>query len=201
MHSIKLARVAASMAAVALFAAPALRAQARFAQTAPATWDIFGGYSALLPTGSNNNGINAKGFDVSISQRPYTSARWIGGTIEGSGSYLPSTVTTSGLNTIKTTASYYTLLGGPSVLLPARHIRPFARILFGTVIARSSTTVNGFTTSTRPATFAYSVGGGLDVPITHLFSLRAQADWLQFHNQDTSSTDKIRTSAGLAARF
>ena len=112
----------------ALAATPAAFSQA-VAAAYPNTVDIFGG-------GSYNEAFSPSsheyGWDASITERPYPSHPWVGGTIEGSGAY-SSTAAHGAIPAISN--QFLTAMGGPAFVLNVNRIQPFARVLVGTGVA------------------------------------------------------------------
>jgi hypothetical protein len=160
------------------------------------TWDLFGGFSFEHPTATNS--VDLYGFDASVSERPYRSVPWVGGTIEASGAY--SNQTTTIINVpVSTSLSQYTFMGGPMIALPSGHVRPFARALFGEVI--EDTSVSNSSTTTSLQNFGLAAGGGIDLSINSRWAVRGQADWLYIRETSTSASKYIRASAGIVFRF
>jgi hypothetical protein len=165
---------------------------------APTTWELFGGgtfergVSSTLPE-------NLYGWDTSVSERPYASYPWVGGTIEASGSYHNSTATASNI-VIHGSEAWYTVMGGPSVAFRVKRVQPFARVLLGEVVDSASASANGQSVSSSTKHFGTSMGGGVDVAVNRRFALRAQADWLWWR-EDSQSVALVRTSVGGVFRF
>jgi hypothetical protein len=153
----------------------------------PPTWDIFGG-------GSYNESFSPSdhefGWDASVSERPYAIHPWIGGTIEASGAYTSSSAAAS-------SSQFYTVMAGPTFVLPESRIRPFARVLLGSAIQRTSTT--GGETNTEH--FGLALGGGVDVPFSRFWSVRGQADWVRSYLSANDTSNMLRASAGFVLRF
>lgn len=160
--------------ACALFALPS------HAQTTPAA-DASVGYSFLRLTGSN--GVNLNGVSGSAS---YNANDWFGlvgdlGVYHGSPSGVGFTATT------------YTF--GPRFTY--RHdsqVQPFVQALFGG--SHFSASYGGFGGSSNP--FAFSIGGGADVPLggSDRVGLRPQFDYFGFRSNGSTS-NSVRISIAL----
>jgi hypothetical protein len=183
-------RSAVLMVAV-LAAAPAAFSQAEAAY--PTTVDIFGGgsYNELFSPSSHEYG-----FDVSVTERPYLTHPWVGGTIEGSGAY--SSTAGHGA-TPGVSNQFYTAMGGPMFVLRSSHIQPFGRVLLGTGVQRVSAGGSAMTTNT--AHFAFSAGGGVDVGISRSWAFRGQADLVRTFVSAANTSNMLRASVGLDFRF
>jgi hypothetical protein len=165
----------------------------------PPTWDLFVG-------GTLQRGVlstptpNYYGWDASVSERPYRSHPWIGGTVEGSGSYLNSSSTVSGTS-VRTDSGAYTIMGGPSVAFKLPGIQPFARVLMGVDLNREAVSVNDQTASHAWSRgFGTAFGGGLDISVTQRFAIRGQADWLRYWASNLQSSNSVRASVGVVFR-
>lgn len=160
--------------ACALFALPS------HAQTTPAA-DASAGYSFLRLTGSN--GVSLNGVSGSVS---YNANDWFG-LVGDLGVYHGSP---SGIGF---TASTYTF--GPRFTY--RHdsqVQPFVQALFGG--SHFSASYGGFGASSNP--FAYSFGGGADVPFggSDRVGLRPQFDYIGF-SSNGSTSNSVRISIAL----
>lgn len=163
------------------------------------TWDLFGGASFIHPTDANSSG-NLYGWDASITQRPYSSYPWIGGTIRVNGGYL-QTSTSISTATLRSSYSMYTAMGGPSVHFRLRPVEPFAHALVGAVIEKVNTTGIGEPFASSSTHFGYSLGGGLDVPLSTRWAIRGQADWMNTRESATQNTNRLGVSTGVVLRF
>ena len=181
---------------------------------APATWDVF------LGGGWENSGSQtAYGWDGSVSEFPYRSHRWLGGTVDGSGYYY----TKLGIG-----YQIFPIMAGPSVVATNRHFRPFARIMAGGVLNRvSATRVSLLTIPKRygetvevnpkfpsPPTipgpaeitphFGFAGGGGIEIPVSSRLAIRGQADWIEYMVDSKGQSqfqNVIRSSAGIVLRY
>lgn len=110
----------------------------------------------------------------------------------------------------------FTYLFGPQIKFHSPKFQPFAHLLLGG--AHSNVYGNAFTTICQPTggacafskapsgnAFAMAVGGGLDLPITSLVSIRpAEIDYLltNFNNRfNQSNQNNFRYSAGITFTF
>ena len=87
---------------------------------------------------------------------------------------------------------------GPVLRLPnPTHLTPFVHALGGG--AHTSGDAGGISAGETDA--AWAVGGGLDLNLAPLISVRlAQADYLQIHSNGTN-LNNFRYSAGIVLRF
>jgi hypothetical protein len=166
--------------------APSAFAQAH-PQSYPPTWDIYAG-------GSYNESFSPSqheyGWDASVSERPYLTHPWVGGTIEASGAYPPSSSTTAN-------SQLYTAMAGPLFVLRNPHIQPFGRALLGAAIVRTQTTAG----ETNIAHFGLAVGGGVDIPFSHYWAIRGQADYVRSYTTSTNTSNMLRASVGFVLKF
>ena len=152
----------------------------------------------MHPTDSNAPG-NLYGWDASVAQRPYSSYPWLGGTIRVNGAYL-QTSTPIARSTFESSYSIYTLMGGPSVHFRLRPVEPFAHALLGAVIQKVNTSGLGEPLASSSTHFGYSLGGGLDIPLSTRGAIRGQADWINTKESATHS-GKLGVSTGVVLRF
>jgi Outer membrane protein beta-barrel domain len=160
--------------ACALFALPS------HAQTTPAA-DASVGYSFLRLTGSN--GVNLNGVSGSVS---YNANDWFGlvgdlGVYHGSPSGVGFTATT------------YTF--GPRFTYRRdSEVQPFVQALFGG--SHLSASYGGFGATSNP--FAYSIGGGADLPLggNDRVGLRPEFDYFGFRSNGSTS-NSVRLSVAL----
>jgi hypothetical protein len=140
------------------------------------------------------------GWDASVTERPYSSYPWVGGTIRVNGAYLQTSTSVSAV-TLKTSNSMYTMMGGPSVHFRLRPVEPFAHALFGAVIEKVNTAGIGEPLASSSTHFGYSLGGGLDVPLSTRWAIRGQVDWINTRESATQNTGKLGVSTGVVLRF
>ncbi|HEX9120728.1 MAG TPA: hypothetical protein VF840_09335 [Terriglobales bacterium] len=160
-----------------------------FAQEAPTPKvDIFAGYSWMNPGGRvgtlNLPSIN-KGFGVTST---YNFNRWVGLSIDAEGHY-------GDFERIST------VMVGPRLKLRQEHFEPFAHGLVG--LHRLSLSSLG--TDNR---IGIVVGGGFDIPLTRIFSLRLiEADYVWAHHNyrpavaNTSNLAGARLRSGIVLNF
>ena len=177
------------------------------AQSAPtsstaSTWDVFVGGNLQRGVANNIGGnFNYFGWDAAVSERPYRSHPWIGGTVEASGSYRNTASTVSGVSA-NVDDGVYTMMGGPVVASSSQHLRPFAHVLLGGIFDRTSVSLGGQSATTvSTQCFGTAFGGGVDVSLAPRVALRGQADWLRFWASDLQSSNLIRASVGAVFRF
>lgn len=144
------------------------------------TWILFGGYSYAY-AGQNKN---YPGWNASVTEYPYPSHPWIGGTIEASGGYRSQSGTTYGS---------YTVMGGPAFNPCSGYLRPFARVLLGGVINTTSAAPGSSAAPAPVKSFGVDVGGGVDFYLTDHWGFREQGDWI------SSSRNGSRANMGKGA--
>jgi hypothetical protein len=110
----------------------------------------------------------------------------------------------------------FTYVFGPQIKVRAHGVHPFAQVLFGA--AHANLYGNAFRQICQPVAgacasskapaddaFAMTVGGGADIPVGHVVSIRpAEIDWLltRFTNQFANSNqNNFRYSAGIVFSF
>lgn len=166
-----------------------LASSALFAQEAPTPKvDIFAGYSWMDPGGRVGTvslpSIN-KGFGVTTT---YNVNQWAGLSIDAEAHYGDS-------------ERIATVMVGPRFKLRQEHFEPFAHALFG--LHRLSLT--GLGTDNR---IGGVLGGGFDIPLTRIFSLRLiEADYVWAHHNfrptiaSTSNLSGARLRSGIVLNF
>jgi opacity protein-like surface antigen len=212
-----------------------LMASLASAQQTPPKVQIFGGYSLLH---ADKGGLTDLKVDLGLhdpfsqfavktyfngwnAEGQYNLGRWVGVAVDASGySGVPITasIPVSGLPR----QSRYSLLVGPVISYRTKSpFTPFGHVLFGwerfhldgSAPAGAATSV-----STSYTDFAMALGGGLDLRVSHRFSIRAvQVDWYRtylnlskFYNSayNTQQFDglatrekNVRISTGLVVQF
>jgi peptidoglycan-associated lipoprotein len=166
-----------------------------FAQDTPKV-DIFAGYSYVRENPSTNgaSGFNLHGGSASIA---YNANHWLSG-VADFGGYHGNNLLGTGID-----GTVSTYLFGPRVAY--RHyerVTPFAQVLFGVAHASGS----GFGVSSSDNAFAMTVGGGVDVKLTHRFSWRpAQVEYLMTRFSETGTSNQtqnnLRASTGFVFHF
>jgi len=156
--------------------------------------EVFGGFQYFRAnTGTNFANLdhfNLNGWDASLSG--YFN-RYIGVTADFSGAYGSPEFLGVPIHT-----KQHTFMFGPVVRLPnPTHITPFVHALGGGV--HISADAQG--TSSSDTNAAWAVGGGLDLSLGPLFSIRpAQVDYLQTRTGGDSQNN-FRYSAGVVIKF
>jgi len=89
-----------------------------------------------------------------------------------------------------------TILFGPRVTVGALGIKIFGHFLVG-----GEHSANSGGVKISGGTFAYALGGGLDVPIAPFFAWRVMGDRLSAPNQSPSTGTHARFSTGIVFRF
>ena len=185
-----MARLAAILFALSLFAAPAL------AQI-PTSGNVFFGYSYYNTNFSNIGRANLNGWEGSLEKKIFPG---VGIVADFSGHYgSQSYVSPSNACALGSPCpSGYNIhafegMFGPRFSASLGKFRPFAEFEFGFGHA----SVNGIVSDTS---FAAASGGGLDYRIIRPIALRLQADFVSTHlfNMYQSS---LRLSTGLVVRF
>ena len=180
-------RVFAVLVLVALFSCPLLAADTPKVE-------VYGGFqyfranSGLDVSGIDN--FNLNGWNASLTG--YFN-RFMGVTADFSGAYGTPEVLGVPIHT-----KFHTFMFGPVVRLPnPTHIVPFVHALGGG--AHLSADASGQSGSETDA--AWAVGGGLDLDMGRLLSIRpAQVDYLQTRAGGTSQNN-FRYSAGIVIKF
>jgi len=154
--------------------------------------EVFGGFQYFRANSGvpDIDNFNLNGWNASLSG--YFS-RFFGVTADFSGAYGKPQVLGVPINT-----KLHTFMFGPVVRLPnPSHITPFVHALGGGV--HISGDVQGVSASETDA--AWAVGGGLDVGVARMLSVRlAQVDFLQTRSGGTNQNN-FRYSAGVVIKF
>lgn len=114
--------------------------------------------------------------------------------------------------TVQSSGNMFTYLFGPQIRVPGHRISPYLNFLFGgahtSVFADAIAACGNCTTTAAPSgnSFGMSIGGGLDLPVTHVVAIKvADIDYLmtRFNNGLTGGDNQhnFRYSAGLVFRF
>ena len=179
-----------SLSAVSLFGSAA------YAQDTP-KFDVFAGYSYVRenPSTSGVDGFNLHGGSASIA---YNANHWLSG-VADFGGYHSNNILGTGVD-----GTLSTYLFGPRISYHRdSRITPFGQVLFGVAHIGGS---NGLAFSTSNNSYAMTVGGGVDVKISHRFSIRpAQVDYLltRFNEFGTGAQtqNNLRVSTGVVFHF
>jgi hypothetical protein len=194
----KLRLSVALIACAVIFSVAAAPAQTTLNYTPAA--EVFGGFS-LHRTQFGTDMQNAPGFDFSFGYnafKPLRLAADFGGQYHGTDVFIVGS---------KVSTSNYQLLFGPE-FVARNHSRytPFVHGMFGWMTRRYNVpnglqTCNGFTCTEQKTTvisdsgLALALGGGLDVALTPMFSLRAiQFDYIRSHMSRNDPNFEVDTS-------
>lgn len=181
---------------VCLLALVSLSSVAVSAQDVP-KFDLFAGYSYVRanPVTSGVDGFNLHGGSASIA---YNANSWLSG-VADFGGYHSNNILGTGVD-----GTLSTYLFGPRLSYRRNsHFTPFGQVLFGVAHIGGS---DGLAFSTSNNSFAMALGGGVDVKITHHFSLRpVQVDYLltrfdEFGN-GAQNQNNLRVSTGVVFHF
>lgn len=142
--------------------------------------DVSTGYSFLRVGGSNGTNMNGGTGSIAINAN-----QWLG-LVGDFGFYHASP------QGISTSAATYTF--GPRFTYRASRVMPFGEALFGG--SHLSASAGGESVSTNP--FAYSFGGGADVPVdsTGKITVRPEVEYLGLR-QSGATENCVRISVGL----
>jgi hypothetical protein len=179
-----------------------LAVQAQSQDRDPTTYEVYGGGSYSRAFATTN--IDAYGWEASLTQYPYQSRRWVGGTVEGSGLFDTRKETVPALTLSDST---YSMMGGPAFSAPsARGFKPFAHALVGAVIAKTNVTgtdADAFrsTLGTTRTALAWALDGGVDFPMAPRWWARGQAGWLTYKENLSDRVNDLRVSAGIVLKF
>jgi outer membrane immunogenic protein len=166
-----------------------------FAQETP-KFDIFAGYSYVRdnPATSGVSSFNLHGGSASVA---YNVNHWLGA-VADFGGYHANNILGTGID-----GTLSTYLFGPRVSYRRfERITPFAQTLFGVAHASGS----GFGVTSTDNAFAASFGGGVDVKLSHRFSIRpAQVEYLLTRFPEATSNrqtqNNLRVSTGVVFHF
>jgi opacity protein-like surface antigen len=162
--------------------------------------EIFGGYS-FLHTNTGITGIsdlaslNSNGWDAAITGN---FNQFLGVTAEANGEYKSENVAGASGK-----IHLHSFLFGPTLSLRAPKVKPFAHVLFGVSRASASADVSGIGSvgSVTDNAFAMAMGGGLDVSVAPLISVRlGQLDFVRTQF-GSDSQNHLRYAAGIVLKF
>jgi opacity protein-like surface antigen len=156
------------------------------AQENAAKFDLFGGYSYF--NGSSSGAASRFSLNGWNAQGTYNFTRWLGATADFGGYYG---------SPFKVSANDYTFLFGPTINVRTPHFTPFVHALFG-VDRFHAAALGG---SINDTAFAMAMGGGVDIPVKGMFSIRAgQIDWMRTDHFNNAQNN-LRFSTGVVFRF
>jgi outer membrane immunogenic protein len=160
-------------------------------------FDLFAGYSYVRanPGTSGVDGFNLHGGSASIA---YNANSWLSG-VADFGGYHSNNILGTGVD-----GTLSTYLFGPRISYRHHsHFTPFGQVLFGVAHIGGS---DGLAFSTSNNSFAMALGGGVDVNVSHRFSIRpVQVDYLltrfnEFGN-GAQNQNNLRVSTGVVFHF
>ena len=209
------------MKAITCWAAGMLLTVFAFGQEFP-RYEVGADYSYVryVPSAyaTNNHSLNGGGvsFVVNINEYLGIKADLQGYASTTSFFVFPPSVNFPGGASGSVSGNLFTYLFGPQIKFRSPKVQPYAHLLVGG--AHSNVYGNAFTTICQPAAgacgfskspsgnaFAMAVGGGLDIPITSLVSIRpAEIDYLltDFNNRfNQSNQNNFRYSGGITFTF
>lgn len=177
--------------------------------------EVFTGYSFMSagfpfstdPAAGNGNGV-LNGWNFSAAVNPN---RWIGIVGDFGGYYGPVTkgTTFKPANCVLCTSDFngtlhniHTFTAGPQVSIRQDRVTVFAHALFGGAHIREDLVINipPPATSISSTNFAFLVGGGVDIALSHRFAVRIQPDYLKTEILGRRQNN-FRASTGLVFRF
>ncbi|HET9166043.1 MAG TPA: outer membrane beta-barrel protein [Candidatus Angelobacter sp.] len=183
------------------------------AQDAPKV-EVFTGYSFMSagfpfstdPAAGNGSGVlNGWNFSAAVNAN-----RWIGVVADFGGYYGSPTKGTlfKPANCVLCTSDFtgilhnmHTFTAGPQLSIRQDTVTVFAHALFGGAHIREDLVINNFTSDRISSTnFAFLVGGGVNIALSHRFALRIQPDYLRTEILGRKQNN-FRASAGLVFRF
>jgi len=194
---------------------------AAWAQEFP-RWEVGGDYSyaRFIPTSNSLNGhsLNGGGGSLDININEYLGIKM---DLQGYGSNtttfnIPANPNFPSGAHGAVSGDLFTYMFGPQIKIRAHGFHPFAHVLLGG--AHTNVYGNAFKTLCQPIVggcsfksspasdaFAMAIGGGVDIPISHMISFRpAEADYLltDFSNKfANNSQHNFRYTAGLVFTF
>jgi opacity protein-like surface antigen len=177
--------------------------------------EVFTGYSFVSagfpfstdPAAGNGNGVlNGWNFSAAVNAN-----RWVGVVADFGGYYGPVTkgTTFKPANCVLCTSDFtgilhnmHTFTAGPQVSIRQDKLTVFAHALFGGAHIREDLVINipPPATSISSTNFAFLVGGGVDIALSHRFAVRIQPDYLKTEILGRRQNN-FRASAGLVFRL
>ncbi|MGH9753021.1 MAG: outer membrane protein [Blastocatellia bacterium] len=167
--------------------------------------ELFGGYSYLrINTGEGVDGIGAHGFNLSVAGNV---TRNIGLVAEFSRFTKSETLNLGdlfnepGLGAAGAKARTSTYLFGPRFTLRTGSAEPFVHALVGGARGVFEASAAGLSGKLSDSSFAYALGGGLDVKVHENIAIRlGQVDYLRTKFIDERANN-LRYSVGIVFRF
>jgi opacity protein-like surface antigen len=184
------------------------------AQDAPKV-EVFTGYSFMSagfpfstdPAAGNGSGVlNGWNFSAAVNAN-----RWMGVVADFGGYYGSPTKGTlfKPANCVLCTSNFtgilhnmHTFTAGPQLSIRQDKVTVFAHALFGGAHIREDLIINIPPPATKISStnFAFLVGGGVDIALSHRFAVRIQPDYLKTEILGRSQNN-FRASAGLVFGF
>ncbi len=180
-------------------------------------------YARFTPAAKYTSGINLNGGggQITINLNRYFGLKAdLGGFASSKATFaIPATDPLTGgqAASLATSGSMFTYLFGPQIKIRTEKVHPYFHALFGG--AYTSMYLNAYKVACPTATecsgvakpsqnaFGMALGGGLDIPVSHLIAVRVgQFDYLltRFNNVVTANTNNqnnFRYSAGIVFNF
>ncbi len=170
--------------------------------------DVFLGYSYVYQT--YGNGVAGFSLNGGVAQVAAYPSKWFG-LVGEFGVYKPGSVSVTVSETTTTTMPpgvEFSYLFGPRISFRHGPLQPYVEGLVGGF--HTSAGLNSVLQSTSPAasadSFAVAIGGGLDLKVSHRFSIRlAQVDYFLTRLPNpaavTFTQNNFRYSGGIVYRF
>ncbi len=164
-----------------------------WAQDSPPKVEIFGGYMFTRVTNDVESGhTNWSGWNAAG-----TCFFWhrLGITMDLAGMYKGTTLAGTSAQ-----SRFHSVLFGPTWKLRSTNLNPFTHALFG--FERDSVAAPSGLGLGPTNRFGMTLGGGLDVPLSPLISLRvAQVDYALWHKKYLGNNNNLRVATGILFRF
>jgi len=181
---------------VCLLAVVSLFGAAAHAQDVP-KFDLSAGYSYVRanPATTGIDSFNMDGGSASIA---YNATHWLSA-VADIGGYHANNILGTGVD-----GTLSTYLFGPRVSYRhSERVTPFGQVLFGDAHIGGH---NGLAFSSSNNSFAMAIGGGVDVKVSHRFSLRpVQVDYLLTRFNElglgTQNQNSLRVTTGVVFHF
>jgi opacity protein-like surface antigen len=158
------------------------------------------------PAAGNGSGVlNGWNFSAAVNAN-----RWIGVVVDFGGYYGSPTkgTTFKPANCVLCTSNFtgilhnmHTFTAGPQLSIRQDTVTVFAHALFGGAHIREDLVINNSTSARISSTnFAFLVGGGVDIALSHRFAVRIQPDYLKTEILGRRQNN-FRASSGVVFRF
>ena len=176
--------------------------------------EIFSGYSLMSAgfpfstdpaVGKGSGVLNGWNFSAAVNAN-----RWIGVVADFGGYYGPVTKgkTFKPANCVLCTSDFsgilhnmYTFTAGPQLSIRQDRVTGFAHALFGGAHIREDLVIfNSISDRISSTNFAFLVGGGVEIALSHRFAVRIQPDYLKTEILGRKQNN-FRASTGLVFRL